>query len=183
MRFEDRDEDDAPAPPGAATKPAAEDGGAALRRALSRNTIVPQQVYDGAPSSDGATSGSGSSGATPAAEGATPAASGAPSAVADAPAATAAGAAAPGPAAGSAAAEALPLARSGLPRAPSRENLPATAFPSSIQGHPRCASWQLLFGSFCFAAERAHLVVDTCGEISPMKGSTDRCKREIPSQG
>lgn len=131
VRFEDRDEDDAPAPPGAGPKPAGEDGGAALRRALSRNTIVPQQVYDGAPSSPADSRGDASTG-----NNVTQAANGAPSAATDVPTASAV---APGPA-GDSAAEGLRPARSGLPRAPSRENLPATAFPSSIQGHQRCAS-------------------------------------------
>lgn len=132
VRFEDRDEDDAPAPPGA--KPAGEDGGAALRRALSRNTIVPQQVYDGAPSSPADSDGGASTG-----NNVTQAADGAPSAATDVPTASATAAVAPG-LAGDSATEGLRPARSGLPRAPSRENLPATASPSSIQGHQRCAS-------------------------------------------
>lgn len=134
VRFEDRDEDDAPAPPGAGPKPAGEDGGAALRRALSRNTIVPQQVYDGAPSST-----ADSGGGAPTGNSVTPAANGAPSAATDLPTASAAATVAPG-LAGDSAAEGLRPARSGLPRAPSRENLPATAFPSSVQSHQRCAS-------------------------------------------
>ncbi|KAK9917571.1 hypothetical protein WJX75_005896 [Coccomyxa subellipsoidea] len=134
VRFEDRDEDDAPAPPGAGPKPAGEDGGAALRRALSRNTIVPQQVYDGAPSSPADSRGGASTG-----NNVTQAADGAPSAATDVPTASAVAAVAPGPA-GDSAAEGLRPARSGLPRAPSREDLPATAFPSSIQGHQRSPS-------------------------------------------
>ncbi|CAL8463743.1 g3277 [Coccomyxa elongata] len=172
VRFEDRDRDDAPAPPGAGPAPSGADGGAALRRALSRNTIVPQSVYDGAASSsDGggsAPAGTANGAATPAAGGGgapSAAAAGGPAGAAlsrettvprggayDGAAMVSASASGAAPvadvaaAAGPSGVEGLRPARSGLPRHPSRDNLPATAFsPSAMQAYSRSPSKQTTF--------------------------------------
>lgn len=165
VRFEDRDRDDAPAPPGAGPAPSGADGAAALRRALSRNTIVPQSVYDGgASSSDGggsAPAGTANGAATPAAGGGgapSAAAAGGPAGAAlsrettvprggayDSAPAVSASASGAAPAAdvpaavGPSGVEGLRPARSGLPRHPSRDNLPASACsPSAMQAYSRC---------------------------------------------